>query len=95
MTARDIFDGVLVVALIVALYAAVGEPEYQEELILKKHIAEASERKQFPACDGATLKSWGAAERWNPKTAEQEPECAPSSRQLPNHILTSPIGEGK
>lgn len=97
MKARDIFDGLLVVAiiaLVVALYAAVGTPEFQDEVILERHIAEATQRKEMHPCD-ATMLSYGPGERWHPKAMEREPECVARAKRMPDWILTSPIPEGK
>lgn len=93
---RDLLDGFLVVvilALLVALYAKVGEADLQDQIILEKHIAEADARHEFPPCDGASIRQWGATERWEPKGEAQEPACAAAAKHLPNHILSVPLGK--
>lgn len=98
MTARDILDGFLVflvIALLLALYAAVGTPEYQDDVALEKSIAEVDRRREMHPCDGATLKQWAAGERWAPKGEDVQAECAPRAKRLPPHILTSPLGSEK
>lgn len=93
MTARDAFDGLLVVVTIGALlfaYAVVGKPEFEDELILEQHIAEADQRHEFPPCEGATLKSWAAGERWAPKGEDVQAECAPRAKTLPPYLMSIP-----
>ena len=85
----------LVFVALIALYAFAGRRDFEDAQITEQMVAEATAKKSMHPCDGATMKQWGAGERWHPKGEEQEPECVARAKKLPDYVLTMPLGEAK
>lgn len=81
---------IALVLAVVAGFSLVGERDFQDSEIAEKIARDVQEARAFPPCDGATLKQWGAAERWAPKGEDVQAECAPAARRVPDYVLSVP-----
>lgn len=80
---KSVSGALALVALFAVMAALEREPQITAEL-----VAEANDRKAFRPCD-LTIAQFGPGERWSPQA--KEPSCATAARDVPPHILSSPI----
>ncbi len=86
---------IVLVLAVVAAFALVGEKDFESAQVTAKIADDVHVAREVSACDGATMKQWAAGEKWAPKGDDVQAECAPRAKQLPPHILTSPLGEAR
>ena len=79
----------MVLAVLAALAGALLMHKWDEALdaqVTAQHVAQATAKKELRPCDFVIVQ-YGAYHE------KRHPECAKGTRDLPNHILTLPVGK--
>ena len=78
--------GLAVIAALAAAMLMYRWDEASDAQITAHHVAEANAKKEMRPCDFVIVQ-YGAYHE------KRHPECAKGTRDLPNHILTMPVGK--